>query len=125
MPEGPPTWRLNACYQRIYDLVRDIPHGKVMTYGQLAELAADICTSQVPAITVGRAMAKSGRYAPDLPWWRVIGKEGEYGVIRKRRLWEVQRDLLAREGVIADRDGRYDLAAHLHLPPAVKWSAPE
>jgi alkylated DNA nucleotide flippase Atl1 len=88
-----------------------------MTYGQLAELAADVCPSAVSAVTVGRIMAGSGRSAPDLPWWRVIGKEGDYGVLRKRRNRSLQQDLLAQEGVAADREGRYDLSTYQYWPP--------
>ena len=112
----PPRWSQDACRQRIVDLVNGIPCGKVMTYGQLAELAADVCASPVPAVTVGRIMADSGRFAPDLPWWRVIGREGEYGVLRKQQQVALQRDLLAREGVVADAEGRYDLSVYLHQP---------
>jgi methylated-DNA-protein-cysteine methyltransferase-like protein len=109
--------RWEACCRRIYELVRGIPRGKVMTYGQLAGLAAGVCDSAVPAIAVGRIMAGSGRLAPDLPWWRVIGSEGRRGVLRKRQERSVQRDLLADEGVIADAEGHYDLSAYLYLPP--------
>ncbi|HOF87104.1 MAG TPA: MGMT family protein, partial [Armatimonadota bacterium] len=55
---------LLTCYHRIYAIVRDIPPGRVMTYGQIAQLVLESCTAPVPAITVGRAMAASGRYAP-------------------------------------------------------------
>lgn len=115
MPQ-PPTWSQDTCRQRIIDLVSSIPAGKVMTYGQLAELAADVCASPVPAITVGRIMADSGRFAPDLPWWRVIGREGHDGVLRKQQNRSAQRDLLAAEGVIADAEGRYDLSVYLYTP---------
>ncbi|MHB0937337.1 MAG: MGMT family protein [Armatimonadota bacterium] len=117
MPEHPPRWSQDACRRRVVDLVSRIPAGKVMTYGQLAELAADVCASPVPAVTIGRVMADSGRFAPDLPWWRVIGREGEYGVLRKRQRRAEQRDLLAEEGVIADAEGRYDLSIYLYTPP--------
>jgi len=109
--------RWEACCRRIYDLVRRIPCGKVMTYGQLAGLAADVCDSAVPAIVVGRILASSGRFAPDLPWWRVIGCEGRRGVLRKRHERSRQRDLLAREGVHADAEGRFDLPAYQYSPP--------
>lgn len=104
------------CFARVYAIVREIPAGKVMTYGQIAELVRDTCPAPVPAITVGRAMAASGDYAPDLPWWRVIGREGDYGVLRKLRLSHAQRDQLAREGVLPDHEGRYDLAKYLWRP---------
>jgi len=116
MQPGPPSERLNACYQRIYDIVREIPYGKVMTYGQIANMVKHLCTGPVPAIQVGRAMAASGEYAPDIPWWRVIGREGDYGVLRKLRLSLEQRNLLAHEGITADPEGRYDLHEYLYSP---------
>jgi len=112
--DGPPP--LLLCYERIYDIVRDIPPGQVMTYGQIAERVRDVCRGPVPAIVVGRAMAASGQYAPDIPWWRVIGREGDFGVLRKLRLSLLQRNQLADEGVLPDADGRYDLARYLHVP---------
>lgn len=116
MPEKRAPGQLQQCYVRIYAIVDAIPYGKVMTYGQIAELVADVCRGPVPAIQVGRAMAASEQYAPDLPWWRVIGRMDDSGVLRKRSLTLTQRDLLAREGVIADADGRYDLARYQHIP---------
>lgn len=104
------------CFARVYEIVRDIPYGLVMTYGQIAAMVADVCRSEVPAIQVGRAMAASGRYAPDLPWWRVIGRTGAYGILRKTSLSQTQRDLLANEGVLPDEEGRYDLARYLYVP---------
>jgi methylated-DNA-protein-cysteine methyltransferase-like protein len=105
------------CYALIYALVRDIPAGHVMTYGQLAKSIATCCPSPVPAITVGRAMAASERQAPDLPWWRVIGQSGPYGVLRTAGHGEqVQRDLLAREGIHPDTEGRYELARWQYIP---------
>jgi methylated-DNA-protein-cysteine methyltransferase-like protein len=105
---------LHTCYERIYAIVRRIPRGRVMTYGQIAHLVLDVCAGPVPAITVGRAMAASGRYDPTLPWWRVIGRAGDYGVLRSLPLSTEQRDLLAAEGVVADDEGRYDLARYLY-----------
>ncbi|HEY3415722.1 MAG TPA: MGMT family protein [Armatimonadota bacterium] len=116
MPEHPKSWRLNECYSRVYDIVREIPEGMVMTYGQIAGMVAEFCNSEVPAIQVGRAMANSERYSPDLPWWRVIGSENGRGVLRKRSLTLLQRDLLAREGIITDDDDRYDLGKYQYFP---------
>lgn len=107
---------LLGCYQRVYAIVATIPAGKVMTYGQVAELLRAECPGAVPAITVGRAMAASGHYAPDLPWWRVIGKAGEYGVLRKRSLSLEQRNRLLDEGVMPDTEGRYDLGRYQYWP---------
>lgn len=106
MPERDATFL--ACCTRIYALVRAIPRGRVMTYSQLAALACP--GSPVPAITVGRALAASGRYDPDLPWWRVIGESVGRGILRSARNAAAQRALLAAEDVRPDDDGAYDLA---------------
>jgi methylated-DNA-protein-cysteine methyltransferase-like protein len=106
---------MNPCYARVYALVAAIPTGRVMTYGQLAALARDACTSAVPAIQVGRALAAIPP-GLDLPWWRVIGRAGTHGVLRKLSLSSEQKTRLAREGVVADAEGRYDLARYLYNP---------
>jgi methylated-DNA-protein-cysteine methyltransferase related protein len=55
--------------QRVYALVAQIPRGRVMTYGQLAALAG----SPYAARIVG-GIAHWGD--PDLPWQRVVMKDG-------------------------------------------------
>lgn len=55
--------------QRVYALVAQIPKGRVMTYGQLAALAG----SPYAARIVG-GIAHWGD--PDLPWQRVVKKDG-------------------------------------------------
>ncbi|HEX2949928.1 MAG TPA: MGMT family protein [Armatimonadota bacterium] len=113
--EEQPAKFLN-CFEHVYDIVREIPYGKVMTYGQIADMLPDVCTAPVPAVQVGRAMAASGRYAPDIPWWRVIGQLGEHGVLRKASKAHVQHEMLATEGVLPDAEGRYDLAKYRYVP---------
>jgi alkylated DNA nucleotide flippase Atl1 len=107
---------LLACYEQIYDIVRAIPRGWVMSYGQIAGLVVGRCPGPAPAITVGRAMAASVRYAPDIPWWRVIGRTGDHGVLRKQSLTAVQKRLLEEEGIVADAEGRYDLGRYQFTP---------
>lgn len=53
----------------VYDLVAQIPSGKVMTYGQIAAL----CGNARAARIVG-GVAHFG--PPDLPWQRVVNKQG-------------------------------------------------
>lgn len=55
--------------KRVYALVAQIPRGKVMTYGQIAAL----CGSARAARIVG-GIAHFG--PPDLPWQRVVNKQG-------------------------------------------------
>lgn len=55
--------------QRVYALVAQIPKGRVMTYGQIAAL----CGNAGAARIVG-GIAHFGD--PDLPWQRVVKKDG-------------------------------------------------
>jgi methylated-DNA-protein-cysteine methyltransferase-like protein len=55
--------------QRVEELVRQIPKGRVMTYGQLAAL----CGNARAARIVG-GIAHFGD--PSLPWQRVVNKQG-------------------------------------------------
>lgn len=55
--------------KRVYELVAQIPQGKVMTYGQIAAL----CGAAWAAWEVGQ-IAHTG--PTDLPWQRVVNKQG-------------------------------------------------
>lgn len=52
----------------VLDVVERIPAGRVLTYGDVAELVGD----RGPRF-VGNVM---GRYGADLPWWRVVRAGG-------------------------------------------------
>jgi len=83
-------------YADIYAVVREIPAGRVATYGQVAELAGRPGAARV----VGAAMRQAGEQA--VPWQRVVGKKA-------KRLAKVaildpiggatQRSILESEGV--------------------------
>jgi methylated-DNA-[protein]-cysteine S-methyltransferase len=79
--------------RRVYDLVRTIPPGQTMTYGQVA---AALGEEPMRARDVGIAMARN-RFAPFVPCHRVVaanGKLGGYsapgGTATKRRLLEIE-----------------------------------
>src|SRR3984893_9892545 len=79
-------------WNRVYDLVKKIPRGGVMTYGQIAK-ALRLAGG---ARTAGRAMAASpsGR---GVPWHRVVGAGGRL-LIREPHA-SLQRKLLESEGL--------------------------
>ena len=86
-------------FKRIYAVVRQIPHGKVATYGQIANIVGG-CNARM----VGFAMAalKSGSQ-PDVPWQRVINREGKISILDPYGKY-VQRQLLEEEGVRFDKN---------------------
>lgn len=90
-------------YERIYDLVRQIPPGKVATYGQIAQ-AVGGCSARL----VGYAMAAlhSGNH-PDVPWQRVINRHGKISIHDPFGKYR-QRLLLEQEGVYFDSRDQID-----------------
>ncbi|HEX5658441.1 MAG TPA: MGMT family protein [Polyangiales bacterium] len=98
--------------QRILEVVRAIPRGKVATYGQVAELAG---------IARGhRIAARAMKTAPSgTPWQRVLGKKDARRAqisIQDPEHATRQRKLLTREGVHVDADGLVSLREHGWLP---------
>lgn len=96
-----------STYQRIYQVVRRIPRGRVATYGQVAELAG------LPgrARQVGYALHALPGEAR-VPWQRVVNSQGEISLRSGSDDDRLQRLLLREEGVRFDRRGRIDLARY-------------
>ena len=91
-------------FERIYDVVKSIPEGKVATYGQVALLAGNPRWARV----VGYALHNN----PDpstIPCHRVVNREGKVAEIYAFGGGAVQRQLLEEEGIIFEPNGRIDL----------------
>ena len=100
-------------YERIYEMVRRIPPGRVTTYGRIAALVGG-CTARM----VGYAMAALKRVtAPDVPWQRVINAKGKVSVHGDGIGNAIQRHILEQEGVVFDTDGRVDFERFGWLGP--------
>ena len=99
-----------SVFSRFYDIVRQIPQGKVATYGQVARLAG------MPrcARTVGYAMA--GCADPSVPCHRVVDRFGGTKACFDTFAPGTQRVLLEAEGVTFRLDGTVDLAQCLWAP---------
>jgi len=91
---------MSPFYKQIYDIVAKVPHGKVVSYGQIARMLG----RPRAARQVGFAM----RICPeDLPWQRVVMSDGS---ITGGMFSEIRRALLEEEGVNFLSDGRVDMA---------------
>ncbi len=95
--------------QRVYALVAQIPKGRVMTYGQLAALAG----SPYAARIVG-GIAHWGD--PDLPWQRVVMKDGSLAPGYPGGAAGHQAALEA-EGIDFNSEGKLDVSRLLWHPP--------
>jgi len=98
----------------IYSAIRAVPAGRVVTYGQVAEL--------VGRPGAHRAVARALRHCPDdvnLPWHRVVGKHSSRRArisIPDPRGATLQRKRLQAEGVRVDADDRICLRSYGWLP---------
>lgn len=89
-------------YEAVYRLVRRIPRGRVMTYGQIAAILG--------APRAARAVGYAMRACPEsLPWQRVINSKGQISARSEVERPLVQRLLLEAEGVHFDETDTCDL----------------
>jgi methylated-DNA-protein-cysteine methyltransferase-like protein len=101
-----------SAWEAVYALVRGIPCGRVMTYGQIAGLLGNLLSPKA----VGWAMHGS---PPGVPWQRVVNASGACSTDRRGDLPPgLQRKLLEAEGVEFGLDGTLDLARYRWDPPA-------
>jgi methylated-DNA-protein-cysteine methyltransferase-like protein len=91
-------------YKRIYSVVREIPRGRVATYGQVARLAG----LGGQARQVGYALSALNA-EQDVPWHRVINSRGEISRRSEPGMEQVQKALLEKEGIIFEGGSRIQL----------------
>ena len=94
-------------FEQVYRIVRRIPHGRVCTYGRIAELTGN------PGAVRAVGWALHALHGPDtgVPWHRVVNARGCIS-LRDESDIVLQRKLLEAEGVIFLDNGRIDLQKH-------------
>lgn len=90
---------MDAFFERVYEIVRRVPEGRVVSYGQIARMLGAPRSARM----VGWAM----RCCPEeIPWQRVVKADG---TVAGGAFSEVRRALLHAEGVPFLDDGRVDM----------------
>lgn len=86
--------------EKVYAILKTVPKGKVVTYGQLAALAG----SPKAARAVGMCMA-TNPHAPIVPCHRVVASNGQLTGYSLKEGIKTKKEMLTEEGVffIADR----------------------
>lgn len=103
-------------YEQVWNWVRQVPPGKVATYGQIAQMLPPPAGVELQEYKefgprwVGAAMAAC---PDDVPWQRVINSQGK---ISPRPGADRQRQLLQDEGILFVKD-KIDLKVY-------QWSNP-
>jgi methylated-DNA-protein-cysteine methyltransferase-like protein len=108
----------NDYRERVFRIVRSIPRGRVMTYGQIAEILGEGYTPR----TVGFVMHSSN---DKTPWHRVINAQGGCSTRGLVLPHDKQQRMLEAEGVRFSDRGRCELKEFLWIPkePAGKRKA--
>jgi len=79
--------------KQVYFLVRKIPSGKVVTYGQIAKKLG----RPKAARAVGNILHQNN--SSQIPCHRVVNKEGKLAVNYRFGGWRCQREKLVNEGI--------------------------
>jgi len=96
--------------RRVYEIVKKIPVGRVMTYGQIAAILGEGYTPR----TVGYVMHAAD--TENVPWQRVINSQGACSTGRMTVPVNLQQQILEAEGVKFNEKSRCDLKVY-------QWSA--
>ena len=89
--------------QKVKALIRQIPSGKVASYGLIAALAGNPRAARQVAWIL-----HSSSSAEKLPWHRVINRKGKIS-LKPYGGYEIQKQLLLEEGVVFNEKDTIDL----------------
>lgn len=113
----------SAFNAQVWEIVRQIPAGRVTTYGQIAAMIPPPGEMDLRSYLAFGARWVGGAMAacPDgVPWQRVINSQGKISLGRgEGRL--VQRSLLEAEGVQFDERERVNLKRYGWDGPSEEW----
>jgi methylated-DNA-protein-cysteine methyltransferase-like protein len=126
--ESPPD--PDAFNRIVWAIVRQVPYGRVTTYGQIASMIpapAEVDPDDYRRLAprwVGKAMnAVSSVDNQNIPWWRVINSQGGISLPTDSRAGIQQRNRLKREGVQFDAKELVDFAVVGWEGPSETWLA--
>jgi len=86
---------MNDFYEKVYAVVRKIPKGKVVSYGDIAEFIG----TRGSARTVGYAMNNAHNVSPSVPAHRVVNRNGLLTGKHHFEFPSLMQELLESEGV--------------------------
>ncbi|MFX0205405.1 MAG: MGMT family protein [Candidatus Hodarchaeota archaeon] len=94
--------------ERVKSLIKEIPPGKVATYGQIAACAGNHRAARQVAWILHSSSRKD-----NLPWHRVINSKGRISLPLGHG-YETQKEMLTEEGVEFDEKDTIDLKQFLY-----------
>lgn len=104
---------MNDFKKEVINIVKKIPPKHVLSYGDVASLAGKPrCARQVGMILRGLTIEEE-----EVPWWRVVNKQGRISIeqglggVEK----ELQKSLLEKEGILINEQYKLDIRKYRWL----------
>ncbi len=121
-----------SVFEKIYEIVRSIPRGKVASYGQIAVMAGYPRGAQMVGWALHQLGSPRGRISDtegdptpgSVPWHRIINARGEISTTCREHTAKLQAKLLKKEGIpvelTAEKVYKIDLNKYrwLYTPPS-------
>jgi methylated-DNA-protein-cysteine methyltransferase-like protein len=93
--------------QKVKEIIKKIPRGKVAIYGQIAAYAGNPRAARQVAWILNSSSRKD-----KLPWHRVVNREGKIA-LKPNHGYQIQKGLLRKEGIKFDKNDRIDFEHYL------------
>ncbi|MCK4672969.1 MGMT family protein [candidate division WOR-3 bacterium] len=97
-------------YQRVIATIKNIPEGKVATYGQIATYAGNPRAARQVSFILHSSSEKE-----NLPWHRVVNSKGSIS-LKPGHGYEIQKQMLKKEGITFKENDCVDLKRFLWIP---------
>lgn len=102
----------NSFFELVYDVVRQIPKGRVTTYGAIAACLGTKSSARM----VGWAMNNAGRVKPKVPAHRVVNRMGILSGKHHFHPPGMMEKLLKKEGIKVKDDAIQDFSKYFWDP---------
>ncbi len=102
--------------ERVKTLIKEIPPGKVATYGQIATYAGNYRAARQVAWILHSSSRKD-----NLPWHRVINSKGHIS-LPPGQGYETQKEMLEKEGIIFEEKDKINFDQYLWEFPLISES---
>jgi methylated-DNA-protein-cysteine methyltransferase-like protein len=97
----------NSFSERVRKVIKQIPAGKVATYGQIAFIAGNPRGARQVSWILHSCSKKD-----NLPWYRIINSKGRISLAINQG-YNIQKALLEKEGIVFEEDGSINLNLYL------------
>jgi len=89
----------NNFNEQVYKIVKQIPRGRVASYGQIAALLGSPRSARAVGWAMHQMDSLPAKEFKQYAWWRVINSQGFISTTCKEHTYELQKKLLVKDGV--------------------------